>query len=128
MPTKGSENCFVGVCRSYADIIKVSLNYYHYYLLQFSLLGRASMDSSFFAVYKNWSYPIEIKVSYLILIKNRQLQLTNRHFADVLLVHYICITFIATVPWGKNKTIKSSSLTTSCLPLLRAIIGVFLAL
>ena len=47
MPRKGSENWFVGVCRSYADIIKVSLNYFHYYLLQFSLLGRAYMDSSF---------------------------------------------------------------------------------
>ena len=52
MPRKGSENWFVGVCRSYADIIKVSLNYYHYYVLQFSSLGsvRASMDSSFFTV------------------------------------------------------------------------------
>ena len=52
-----------------------------------------------------------------MLIKNRQLQLTNRHFAVVLLVHYICMIFIATVPWEKIR----QSLTTSSLPLLRAI-------
>ena len=54
MLKNGLEIWFVGVCRSYTDIIKVSLNYYHYnYLLQFSLFRRASMDSSFFTVYKN---------------------------------------------------------------------------
>ena len=52
-----------------------------------------------------------------MLIKNRQLKLTSRHFAVVLLVHFICMTFIATVPWEKIR----QSLTTSSLPLLRAI-------